>query len=120
MREFPFPHPGEVLEEEFLKPLALTKYRLAKAIDVPAARIGEIIAGRRAITADTGLRLSRFFGLSDWYWTGLQHDYDREMTRQAMADTLAAIVPLAELSKGDAGARRAGRAAPPAKRPPRV
>lgn len=99
MREVPYPHPGEILLEEFLKPLGLSQYRLAKAIGVPAPRIGEIIAGRRSVTADTGLRLSRFFGMSEWFWTGLQADYDREMTRDLMADTLAAIVPWSELSK---------------------
>jgi addiction module HigA family antidote len=99
MREVPFPHPGEFLLEEFLKPLGLSQYRLAKAIGVPAPRIGEIVAGRRAITADTGLRLSRFFGMSDEFWTGMQASYDREMTRDLMADTLAAIIPWSELSK---------------------
>ncbi|MEZ2419608.1 HigA family addiction module antitoxin [Luteibacter sp. RCC_6_2] len=98
MREVPYPHPGEILLEEFLKPMGITKYRLAKSIGVPAVRIGEIIAGKRAVTADTGLRLSRFFGMSDEFWTGLQADYDREMTRPRMAEALAAIVPWAELS----------------------
>jgi antitoxin HigA-1 len=64
--------PGEMLEEEFLKPLALTKYHLAKSIGVPAQRIGEIVAGRRAITADTDLRLCKFFGLSEGWWLRLQ------------------------------------------------
>jgi len=60
--------PGEMLEEEFLKPLGLTKYRLAKDIGVPAQRIGEIVSGKRAVTADTDLRLCRYFGLSDGWW----------------------------------------------------
>lgn len=121
MREIPFPHPGEMLLEEFLKPLGMSQYRLAKSIGVPAPRIGEIIAGRRSITADTGLRLSRFFGMSDWWWTGLQADYDRAMTRDAMAETLAAIVPWSELSKTLPAKRAAPRkAATPAKRGPRV
>jgi addiction module HigA family antidote len=77
--------------------MCITKYRLAKAIGVPAARIGEIIAGRRAITVDTGLRLSRFFGHSEDFWTGLQDGYERAMVRPAIADVLAAIVPLAAL-----------------------
>lgn len=64
MREIPYPHPGEVLIEEFLKPMGITQYRLAKEIGVPQRRIGEIVVGTRGITADTGLRLSRFFGMS--------------------------------------------------------
>src|ERR1700761_8342115 len=99
MREVPYPHPGEILLEEYLKPLGLSQYRLAKAIGVPAPRIGEIVAERRAITADTGLRLSRFFGQSPDFWTGLQDSYDLYMTRDLLADTLAAIVPWSELSK---------------------
>lgn len=99
MREVPYPHPGEILLEEFLKPLGISQYRLAKAIGVPAPRIGEIVAEKRAVTADTGLRLSRFFGHSPEFWTGMQASYDREMTRDLMADTLAAIVPWSELSK---------------------
>lgn len=121
MREVPYPHPGEILREDFLKPMGITKYRLAKSIGVPAARIGEIIAGKRAITADTGLRLSRFFSMSDEFWTGLQADYDREMTRDLMAPILDGIVPWLELKKQEkartAALRRAG---PPAKRGPRV
>ena len=79
--------------EEFLKPMRITQYRLAKEIDVSQRRIGEIVAGKRAVTADTGLRLSRFFGLSDGFWTGLQLDYDAAMTKAAMAKTLARIKP---------------------------
>jgi addiction module HigA family antidote len=92
-REVPYPHPGEILQEEFLTPMSITKYRLAKAIGVPAARIGEIIAGRRAITADTALRLARFFGQSEGFWSGMQDDYDREMLRPRLREELAAIVP---------------------------
>ncbi len=79
--------------EEFLKPMHITQYRLAKEIDVSQRRIGEIVAGKRAVTADTGLRLSRFFGLSDGFWTGLQLDYDAAMTKASMAKTLAKIKP---------------------------
>ncbi len=86
--------PGEILAEEFLAPLGMTKYRLAKSIDVPAQRIGDIVAGKRAITADTDLRLCRFFGLSDGWWLKLQASYDTEMTKRKMADELARIVPL--------------------------
>ena len=93
MRKVPYPHPGEILMEEFLRPMHITQYRLAKEIDVSQRRIGEIVAGKRAVTADTGLRLSRFFGLSDGFWTGLQLDYDAAMTKASMAKTLAKIKP---------------------------
>ena len=96
MREVAYPHPGEILLEEFLKPMGITQYRLAKEIGVPQRRIGEIVAGKRAVTADTGLRLARFFGMSEGFWTGLQSDYDREMTKDATAETLAKIGPWAE------------------------
>ena len=68
--------PGEMLEEEFLNPLGMSKYRLAKSIGVPAQRIGDIVSGKRGITADTDLRLCRFFGLSDGWWLRLQVHYD--------------------------------------------
>ena len=93
MRKVPYPHPGEILMQVFLKPMRITQYRLAKEIDVSQRRIGEIVAGKRAVTADTGLRLSRFFGLSDGFWTGLQLDYDAAMIKAAMAKTLAKIKP---------------------------
>ncbi len=95
MRRVPYPHPGEILMEEFLKPMAITQYRLAKELGVTQRRIGEIVTGTRGVTADTGLRLSRFFGMSDGFWIGLQADYDRELTKQAMSETLAAIKPWA-------------------------
>lgn len=85
--------PGEMLAEEFLKPLAMSNYRLAKEIGVPAQRIGEIVAGRRAVTADTDLRLCRFFGLSDGWWLRLQADYDTQIAKAAMAKTLTKITP---------------------------
>ena len=84
-------HPGEMLNEEFLKPMGLSKYRLAKEIDVPAPRIGEIVAGRRAITADTDLRLCQFFGLSEGWWLALQSRYDLAIARKKIADTLLRI-----------------------------
>jgi addiction module HigA family antidote len=93
MRRVPYPTPGEILLEEFLKPMNISQYRLAKEIGVPQRRIGEIVAGKRAITADTGLRLSRFFGMSEGFWLGLQTDYDREMAKDALAKTLAQIKP---------------------------
>ncbi|MBI5756545.1 MAG: HigA family addiction module antidote protein [Nitrospirae bacterium] len=92
-RQVPYPTPGEILLEEFLKPMGITQYRLAKEIGVPQRRIGEIIAGKRAITTDTGLRLSRFFGLSDGFWERLQIDYDLAVHRDKMAETLNKIKP---------------------------
>lgn len=85
--------PGELLLEEFLKPLGITKYRLAKEVGVPAQRIGEIVAGRRAITADTDLRLCRFFGLSNGYWLRAQAAYDTEVAEEALAVQLERIKP---------------------------
>jgi len=91
MRTVPPVSPGEMLEEEFLKPLELSKYRLAKDIGVPPQRIGDIVAGKRAITADTDLRLCRYFGLSDGWWLRGQASYDTAMAREALAETLAKI-----------------------------
>lgn len=88
--------PGELLLEEFLEPMGLTKYRLAKEINVPAQRIGEIVAGKRAITADTDLRLCRFFGLSKGYWLRAQVEYDTEVAETKLADTIAKIVPFSQ------------------------
>ncbi|NVZ08817.1 HigA family addiction module antidote protein [Allochromatium humboldtianum] len=85
--------PGEILAHEFLEPLAITPYRLAKSIGVPQQRLGEILAGRRSVTADTGLRLSRFFGTSDGFWIGLQADYDMAKARASMGDALDRITP---------------------------
>jgi len=85
--------PGELLLEEFLQPMGITKYRLSKEIGVPAQRIGEIVAGRRAITADTDLRLCRFFGLSNGYWLRAQAAYDTEVAEEALADQLEQIKP---------------------------
>lgn len=93
MRKVPYPHPGEILMEEFLKPMGITQYRVAKEIGVSQRRIGEIVAGTRGITADTGLRLSRFFGMSDHFWTGLQMDYDAATTKDSLSKTLAKIKP---------------------------
>ena len=85
--------PGEILREEFLKPMRLTNYRLAKEIGVPAQRIGEIIAGKRGITADTDLRLCRFYGLTDGWWLRLQSSYDMRRARAALGKDLAKIKP---------------------------
>lgn len=86
--------PGEMLEEEFLKPLGMTKYRLAKEIGVPPQRIGDIVAGKRSITADTDLRLCRFFSLSDGWWLRLQVKYDTEIAKEELAEVLKHIQPL--------------------------
>jgi addiction module HigA family antidote len=85
--------PGELLLEEFLKPMEISQYRLAKEIDVPAQRISEIVAGKRAITADTDLRLCRFFGLSNGYWLRAQVAYDTEVAEEALSTTLMRIKP---------------------------
>ena len=99
MRKVPYPAPGEILLEEFLKPMGITEYRLAKEIGVSQRRIGEIVAGARAITPDTGLRLSRFFAMSEGFWIGLQADYDREKTRAVIAKALARIKPWPEAER---------------------
>ena len=82
-------HPGEVLLLDFLEPLGLTQYRLAKSLSVPARRINEIVHGKRAISADTALRLARFFGTSEWFWLNLQTAYDLDVER----DRLGARLP---------------------------
>ncbi|PKN60185.1 MAG: addiction module antidote protein, HigA family [Deltaproteobacteria bacterium HGW-Deltaproteobacteria-11] len=85
--------PGELLLKEFLKPMGLSQYRLAKEIDVPAQRISEIVAGKRAVTADTDLRLCRFFGLSNGYWLRAQVAYDTEVAEEALSEKLKKIKP---------------------------
>jgi addiction module HigA family antidote len=97
-------HPGEILLEEFLKPMGITQYRLAKEIGVPAQRIGDIVAGKRAITADTDLRLCRFFGLSDGYWLRGQARFDTETAKDSLVAELAKIKPWAN---SDSQRRRA-------------
>ncbi|WP_407525404.1 HigA family addiction module antitoxin [Methylobacterium oryzisoli] len=89
-------HPGEILLEEFLKPLDVSQNRLARDIDVPVSRVAGIVRGERAITADTALRLARFFGTSAEMWLGLQSDYDLRMARRAAGSEIQARVrPLA-------------------------
>ena len=90
--------PGEILLEEFLQPMGISRYRLAKEIGVPAQRIGEIVAGKRSITADTDLRLCRFFGLSNGYWLRAQAAYDTEVAENTLAPLLHNIRPWAEHS----------------------
>ena len=87
-------HPGEILVEEFLKPLQLSQYELARRIRVPLTRIAEICRRRRAITADTALRLARFFGTTSKFWLGLQEDYELEEELRARGDEIEAIEPL--------------------------
>ncbi len=81
-------HPGEVLQEEFLKPLGVSQYRLAKEISVPPRRVNEIVHGSRAITADTALRLARYFGTTDRFWLNLQVRYDLEVERDRLGSRL--------------------------------
>ena len=85
-------HPGEVLLEEFLGPLGISQNRLARDIGVPPRRINEIVHGNRAITADTALRLARYFGTSEGFWMGLQADYDLEEARKRLGDRLTQVV----------------------------
>ncbi len=88
-------HPGEILLEEYLKPLGLSQYRLAKEIHVPARRINEIVHGKRAVTADTALRLARFFSTSERFWLNLQVRYDLEVEKDRLGEELnRAISPL--------------------------
>ncbi len=93
MRELKPVTPGELLREEFLVPMGISQYRLAKEIDVPAQRISEIIHGKRSVTADTDLRLCRFFDLSKGYWLRAQAAYDTEVTEASLAETLKKIKP---------------------------
>jgi antitoxin HigA-1 len=81
-------HPGEILEEEFLKSMGISQYRLAKDISVPPRRINEIVKGKRSITADTALRLGKYFGMSAQFWLNLQTRYDLEVTEDLLSDRL--------------------------------
>lgn len=87
-KKLPPIHPGEILLEEFLKPMSLSQYRLAKDIGVPARRINEIVHGQRAISADTALRLARFFDMSERFWLNLQVRYDLEVEKDRLGDRL--------------------------------
>jgi addiction module HigA family antidote len=88
-------HPGEVLQEEFLVPLNISQNALARAIGVPPRRVNEIVLGKRAVTADTALRLAKAFGTSEGFWLGLQADYDLEEARKAIAADLKKVERLA-------------------------
>ena len=87
-RDFPPIHPGEILVKEFLEPLKISQYRLAKDIGVTPRRINEIVHGRRAVSADTALRLSQFFGMEAQFWMNLQSRYDMEVTRDQVQDKI--------------------------------
>jgi addiction module HigA family antidote len=87
-------HPGEVLMEDFIEPLGITQHKVAVAIDVPPRRINEIVHGKRRITADTALRLARYFGTTDLFWVNLQNRYDLEVERDALGEALDRIEPL--------------------------
>jgi addiction module HigA family antidote len=90
-REVPLIHPGEILLKDWLEPLGISQYALAKAIDVPRRRINEIVQGRRAITTDTAVRLGDFFGVDAEGWLALQAHYDTEMVRERLGDVLSHI-----------------------------
>lgn len=92
-RTVPHPHPGDILQREFLEPLDISQHQLANAIDVPQTRIGEIVGARRSITADTALRLAKFFGMSEHFWMNLQAGYDAAQARDELEDVLARIEP---------------------------
>ena len=93
-------HPGEILMEEFLEPMGVSQYRLAKDISVPARRINEIVHGRRSITADTALRLGRFFGNSPQFWLNLQTRYDLEVAQDLLEDRLDEEVHTLQMKAG--------------------
>jgi addiction module HigA family antidote len=92
-------HPGEILMEEFLKPLGISQYRLAKDINVPARRINEIVQGKRSISADTALRLSRYFNLSERFWLNLQARYDLEVEKDKLNGRIETEVKVLELQR---------------------
>jgi antitoxin HigA-1 len=94
----PLVHPGEILLSEFLEPFGVSQYHLAKAVDVPARRINEIVHGQRRISADTALRLSRYFGTSERFWINLQSRYDLENEKDRLGKTLDDIQPLNAVS----------------------
>ena len=87
-KKLPPVHPGEILLEEYLVPMGISQYRLAKEISVPARRINEVVHGNRSITADTALRLARFFGTTELFWVNLQTRYDLEVEKDKLADRL--------------------------------
>ena len=87
-------HPGEILMEDFIEGFGITQNKLAVSIGVPPRRINEIVHGKRGITADTAIRLARYFGTSEEFWMNLQSNYELRMERRALSETIAAITPL--------------------------
>jgi len=102
-------HPGEILRHEFLDALDLSEYRVAQAIHVPPRRINEIVHGKRAITADTAVRLARFFGVSAEFWMNLQAKFDLDHAEDALADELKTVATYVPAESGRATAARAGK-----------
>src|SRR5882724_5813678 len=104
-------HPGEILLEEFLKPLDISQYRLAKSMSVPPRRVNEIVLGKRSVSADTALRLGRYFGTSEQFWLNLQSEYDLDVERDRLSLRLSTevvqLVPRAEKVGQNARAKRA-------------
>lgn len=98
-------HPGDILRHDFLEPLGWTAYRLAKRIGVPQTRLSQILQGKRAITADTALRLARWSGCSPEFWLGLQNEFDLEEARAVLAEKLGTIQPLSDAERAAAEAR---------------
>lgn len=99
MEKLPNIHPGEILEEEFLKPFKITAYRLAKETKMPATRVSEILKGRRRITADTALRLSKFFGNSPDFWLGIQMEYDLREKKDNLQKELEEIPTIKSVTR---------------------
>ena len=95
MKKLPNIHPGEILLEEFLKPMAISQNRIARDIGVPPRRINEIVHGKRSMTADTAVRLAKYFNVSDSFWMGLQSDYDVEQAHRSLGKKLDKIPPYA-------------------------
>lgn len=98
-KKIPPIHPGEILMEEFLKPFGISQYRLAKDINVPPRRINEIVHGKRSISADTALRLSRYLNLSERFWLNLQSRYDLEVEKDKLNDRIETEVKVLELQR---------------------
>lgn len=102
-------HPGEILLEDFMKPLGVTQYRLAKETDVPPRRINEIVQGQRSVTADTALRLAKFFSTSEMFWLNLQARYDLELQKRKIAPVLSSVRSLTQLRGSSVSPPRAVR-----------
>ncbi len=101
LKKIPSIHPGEILFEEFLQPMGISQYKLAKDINAPARRINEIVQGKRAITANTALRLGRYFGMSPQFWINLQSHYDLEIEAEKLANQLEQEVQIYQAAADD-------------------